>query len=275
MSGYLRRLIARSTGTASDIRPLSTQPYAALSQTKLQDGKSDQFVIGSHHAANLAEETKSDLSDRDKKMTTKVTGTADMANKTSINGPNDSPILTQPASESTVASAKSLTPKVSAQAKLESLFDSVHEMSSQHLSQKGAESSLLPSWQQSISARHEEKAASLNRKADQSSTEEFNLMPLQSHSLSRKQAPSSTITPFPPFSSLRDQKGVSSIDNVYASEAYRHHANAPEAATTVHVSIGRIEIRATASPAPNRKTSVRSPAMSLDEYLRKRNGGQR
>ena len=35
MSGYFQRLIARSMGTGSDVRPLSPQPYANLPYEKL------------------------------------------------------------------------------------------------------------------------------------------------------------------------------------------------------------------------------------------------
>ena len=44
---------------------------------------------------------------------------------------------------------------------------------------------------------------------------------------------------------------------------------------TIHVTIGRIEVRATPPPsAPPRKQAA-APVMSLDEYLKTRSGGQR
>lgn len=46
-------------------------------------------------------------------------------------------------------------------------------------------------------------------------------------------------------------------------------------APTIQVTIGRVEIRATVAPTPpTRKISTQSPVMSLDEYLRQRNGGR-
>lgn len=52
-----------------------------------------------------------------------------------------------------------------------------------------------------------------------------------------------------------------------------------ETAPTIHVSIGRIEVRAvtppTPSPAPSPAPTRPAPAMSLDEYLRANNGGRR
>ena len=42
---------------------------------------------------------------------------------------------------------------------------------------------------------------------------------------------------------------------------------------TIQVSIGRIEIKATPAPTQPRKTPIKPPTMSLDEYLHRRNGG--
>jgi hypothetical protein len=51
---------------------------------------------------------------------------------------------------------------------------------------------------------------------------------------------------------------------------------APAPAPTIHVTIGRIEIRATpAAPAPARPAAPRPPGMSLDDYLRRRDGDGR
>ncbi len=48
------------------------------------------------------------------------------------------------------------------------------------------------------------------------------------------------------------------------------------AETTIHVTIGRVEVRATLAPAPATKlTRASAPVMSLDEYLRARSGDQR
>ena len=46
---------------------------------------------------------------------------------------------------------------------------------------------------------------------------------------------------------------------------------APAAEPTIHVTIGRVEVRAVTPPAPSsRKGRDASPVMSLDEYLRTR-----
>lgn len=50
-------------------------------------------------------------------------------------------------------------------------------------------------------------------------------------------------------------------------------ANAP--APTIQVTIGRVEVRATNQPAPSRQPSAQAPRLSLEEYLRRRSGGDR
>ena len=45
-------------------------------------------------------------------------------------------------------------------------------------------------------------------------------------------------------------------------------------APTIQVTIGRVEIRATVASTPARKPPAQAPVMSLDEYLRQRNGGR-
>jgi hypothetical protein len=42
---------------------------------------------------------------------------------------------------------------------------------------------------------------------------------------------------------------------------------------TIHVTIGRIEIRATPPSAPPQRPRAAAPVMGLDEYLRQRNAG--
>jgi hypothetical protein len=51
----------------------------------------------------------------------------------------------------------------------------------------------------------------------------------------------------------------------------------PEPPPTIQVHIGRVEVRAIMSPAPppRPKPPRRGPTLSLDEYLKQRNGGQR
>jgi hypothetical protein len=50
---------------------------------------------------------------------------------------------------------------------------------------------------------------------------------------------------------------------------------APESAPSIQVTIGRIEIRATPPPPSNTQPRPGPPILTLDEYLRQRNGGDR
>jgi hypothetical protein len=53
------------------------------------------------------------------------------------------------------------------------------------------------------------------------------------------------------------------------------HEPAPRAEATIHVSIGRIEVRATPAPPARDRAQAASPVMSLEEYLRTRAGRAR
>ena len=56
-----------------------------------------------------------------------------------------------------------------------------------------------------------------------------------------------------------------------ASEPLLSTGRAPQSEPTVHVTIGRVEVRAvTASPSDRARPGHPSPVMSLDEYLRTR-----
>jgi hypothetical protein len=50
---------------------------------------------------------------------------------------------------------------------------------------------------------------------------------------------------------------------------------APRAEATIHVSIGRIEVRATPAPPARDRAQAASPVMGLEEYLRTRAGRAR
>lgn len=71
-----------------------------------------------------------------------------------------------------------------------------------------------------------------------------------------------------------DQPSVTPAAGQTSSRRENNSASAP----TIRVTIGRIEVRAvhTPAPAPNPKRAQRTaPRMTLDAYLRKRNGGSR
>jgi hypothetical protein len=63
--------------------------------------------------------------------------------------------------------------------------------------------------------------------------------------------------------------------NRNATRAFNARTAAPESepARTIHVTIGRIEVRAVQPPPAARPEGPRSPRISLDEYLNSRNAG--
>jgi len=55
--------------------------------------------------------------------------------------------------------------------------------------------------------------------------------------------------------------------------ARESHKERVEVPPTINVTIGRVEVRATQAPQPaQRRAESASPRMSLDDYLRRRNG---
>lgn len=72
------------------------------------------------------------------------------------------------------------------------------------------------------------------------------------------------------------------IDGLRPQASLAHHPEPPRQASaaasgpTIHVSIGRVEVRATRPRAPeHRKRATKPPVMGLDEYLRRRAEGDR
>ncbi len=96
--------------------------------------------------------------------------------------------------------------------------------------------------------------------------------------------PNATETPMPlvSFSSDRSVDGVGPVDSLVApvtlSPATGQYQKtiAPTVEPPVQVSIGRIEVTAvTAAPVQRRAVAPRKPAMSLDDYLARRQRGER
>jgi hypothetical protein len=66
-------------------------------------------------------------------------------------------------------------------------------------------------------------------------------------------------------------------DDARAAARTRLVRTGPQAPPTVHVTIGRLEVRASSPPAAPRPRAVapQAPKLGLDEYLRARSGGAR
>jgi hypothetical protein len=76
---------------------------------------------------------------------------------------------------------------------------------------------------------------------------------------------------------MRPAVGLRSITPATQSDRLSTGAQTAPAAPTIRVTIGRVEVRVTAPPAPvaPSKSTVRKPIVSLEEYLAQRNGDRR
>jgi hypothetical protein len=85
-------------------------------------------------------------------------------------------------------------------------------------------------------------------------------------------AVAATVTPLPAISTVRPPHAAAIVPRAVraAPERAPARANVPPAETTVHVSIGRIEVRATPAAPERRREPAPPPVMSLGEYLSSR-----
>ncbi len=144
MSGYLQRLIARSMGTDTDVRPLSPQPYANYVQEKVLTSRDDQYsVTDSTNSMEAIEGANNQLSK------TGVTATTD-SNSSVDSKPNNSSELE--------LTTQNLTNEV--------------------IRSKSAPSLLSPPEQPAFIDRHEETAKATNQPSSRSA-DEFHLLPIQ------------------------------------------------------------------------------------------------
>ena len=103
--------------------------------------------------------------------------------------------------------------------------------------------------------------------------------------VTRQDAPSSPLTTSSPIRSRPPLTPVPVVAQPQITTASEPPAPvsveqvaAPDASPTIRVHIGRVEVRAIMPPAPpdpRTKPERRGPALSLDAYLKRRNGGQR
>lgn len=285
MSGYFQRLIARSMGTGSDVRPLSPQPYADLPYEKLQTGNDAPLtIINTPHSAGTA---VADLAARRKMPPAETTDVANAIDATDPAGTNDlsdsgdSPVSIRHSDASAVTSGMPGTRTTAAGAMIVPLLDSISGAIPQH--PPHAVVNRKPLLERHAVSREgvvvrpaeqvDQHAAGEATEATET-TEAFHLMPLQPPSLAHNTVSSSTAAPFSLFSPVRAETAALSQTHLSAAGQYSHQSAVSES-PTIQVTIGRVEIRAAIASAPVRKTLARSPAMNLDEYLKQRNGGQR
>ncbi len=276
MSGYFQRLIARSMGTGLDVRPLSPQPYANLSYEKLQTGI-DELPTNSINTPRSADAAAGvGPAARRKVPPAETTGVIDAIDATdTAAGTSDAPILRRHTNESAVTGGIPGTQTTSAGAMIDPLSDNISGVIPQNpphvtVNRTPLQGPHVASPEETVAGQAARRAAGEVTEA----AEAFHLMPLQSPSLSHNTVSSPAAAPFSSFSPARAKTAVPPQTHLSAARQHRHQSAISES-PTIQVTIGRVEIRAAAAPASARKTSARSPAMNLDEYLKQRNGGRR
>lgn len=290
MSGYFQRLIARSMGAGSDVRPLSPQPYANLAHEKSPAGNSAPLtVINTPRSAGTAEVADPAARRRvSPAETTGVTDTPDAADAANANDSFDSSdssdssvssvSIRRHTDASAVADGMSGIRTAASSAAMDALSESISGTISQNSPPAIVNRQSLPA-QHAVS--HEEAVVRPVEQTAQRATgeateaaEAFYLMPLQSPASAQHSVSSSTGAPFSSFSPARAETAALSQTHLSAARQYRHQPAVSES-PTIQVTIGRVEIRAAVASASARKTPARSPAMNLDDYLKQRNGERR
>lgn len=284
MSGYFQRLIARSMGAGSDVRPLSPQPYANLAHEKSPAGNSAPLtVINTPRSAGTAEVANPAARRRvSPAETTGVTDTPDAADAANANDSFDSSdssvSIRRHTDASAVADGMSGIRTAASSAAMDALSESISGTISQNSPPAIVNRQSLPA-QHAVS--HEEAVVRPVEQTAQRATgeateaaEAFYLMPLQSPASAQHSVSSSTGAPFSSFSPARAETAALSQTHLSAARQYRHQPAVSES-PTIQVTIGRVEIRAAVASASARKTPARSPAMNLDDYLKQRNGERR
>lgn len=281
MSGYFQRLIARSMGAGSDVRPLSPQPYANLAHEKSPAGNGAPLtVINTPRSAGTAEVANPAARRRvSPAETTGVTDTPDAADAANANDSSVSSVsIWRHTDASAVADGMSGIRTAASSAAMDALSESISGTISQNSPPAIVNRQSLPA-QHAVS--HEEAVVRPVEQTAQRATgeateaaEAFYLMPLQSPASAQHSVSSSTGAPFSSFSPARAETAALSQTHLSAARQYRHQPAVSES-PTIQVTIGRVEIRAAVASASARKTPARSPAMNLDDYLKQRNGERR
>lgn len=279
MSGYFQRLIARSMGAGLDVRPLSPQPYANLANEKSPAGDGAPLtVINTPRSAGAAE--AADFAVGCKVSPVETTGVAVTTGATEAANTSDSPGSMRYADASAVTDGMPGIRTAASGAAMDSLSsDGINGTVPRNappaiVNRKSLLEQYAVSHEEAV-ARPDEQTAQRATGEAAEAAEAFYLMPLQSPSLAHNTVSSPTDAPLSSSSPARAETVARSQTHLSASRQYSHHAAVSES-PTIQVTIGRVEIRAAvASVVSARKTSARSPAMNLDDYLKQRNGGRR
>lgn len=124
---------------------------------------------------------------------------------------------------------------------------------------------------QNLSVNHEDKTAGYNNQTLHSLSDDFRLIPPQLHSFLRNTVSSSVVRP---LSSPSSEKGMSIDTDLLSSKELQINQQAEAVSSTIQITIGRVEVRATSTPTQPRNVSIKSQSLSLGEYLKQRNGSR-
>ena len=282
MSGYFQRLIARSMGAGSDVRPLSPQPYTNLAHEKSPAGNSALLtVINTPRSADTAEVANPAARRRvSPAETTGVTDTPDAADAANANDSSDSSVsIWRHTDASAVADGMSGIRTAASSAAMDALSESISGIIPQNpphavVNRKSPLAQHAAGHEEAVARRDEQTAQRTTGEATEAA-EAFHLMPLQSPASAHHAVSPPTGAPFSSFSPARAETAALSQAHLSAARQYCHQPAVSES-PTIQVTIGRVEIRAAvASAVSARKTPARSPAMNLDDYLKQRNGERR
>lgn len=286
MSGYFQRLIARSMGAGSDVRPLSPQPYANLAHEKLHAGNDEQTgndvplaIINTPRSAGTAEVADPAARRRASPAeTTGVTDTPDAAGAANASDSFDSSVSLRHTGAFAVTDGMSGVRTAASGAAMDSLSDNISGVIPQNpphavVNRKPSLGQPAASHEKTI-ARPVEQVAQRAAGEATEAAEAFHLMPLQSPASAHHTVSPPTDAPFSSSSPARAETAAPLQTHLSASRQYSHHSAVSES-PTIQVTIGRVEIRAAVASASARKTPARSPAMNLDDYLKQRNGERR
>lgn len=238
MSGYFQRLLVRSAGGGSKIRPLSGQQQGVPLETF------------SGNAEFLADAQEHFLSPQhDKKSPRSVVGQ-------SIPSRGDMPVLADTLTQFAVLGATTSVDMPSTDT-LKPHIAAAHQTIESDRQANHSDANL-----QRIASASFDSEREFNLEASVSS-DEFRLMPSPSRGAA---------TPYPSTAvpQAMDIPRDAQAQTVNLSLPGRQNLQSAEP-TEVHVSIGRIEVTAVQAPAPTRRVPApERKAMSLDEYLAKR-----
>lgn len=255
MSSYFQRLLARSARPRAEIHPLARLPQSILSQPSL----SEPELLGSH----------TELSSRPDRLEQSPTIEQNQRHESHDGPPNiaaASERLWPTASAELIEQPSVAMPQPAAAPPAAALVDEVVDV--KHTAQP-----LMPTQVAAPETPLPGRAATQQQTLSAASPA-FRLMPNQPQpGLQPKQhqaAAQDAATSLPALS-VSPQLDITQARMQAAQLSNPAGQRTQHDKTEVHVSIGRIEVTAWPAPAPAKRAPIaRSKAMSLDEYLRKR-----